>query len=360
MSNLFNEITNIDNLYKSYNQALKAKNKYSAEAIEFSMNETYNIYKLQRDLITGDYQFEGYIRFKVYEPKERIIDAPHFKDKIVQLAINNVLKNIYLQTFIYDSYACLENKGTHKAVDRVQRFLRKSSWEYGQNTFIVKFDISKFFYSIDRKILKRLLTKKIKCKKTLVLLYHIIDSASIIDKVGIPLGNTTSQLFANIYLNELDQYCKRKLHIKYYVRYMDDVVAIVKNKEDAKEIMKLMIDFAETKLNLKVSEKKTKVFPIAQGVNAFGFKIYKTHRLLRNDSKKKIKRKTKKMKHLIKENKMEIYTAEQILNSWFGHAKHANSYNFINKLMDKNKHVYLNNKGSLRINLKEVFKDDCI
>lgn len=360
MSNLFNEITNIDNLYKSYNQALKAKNKYSAEAIEFSMNETYNIYKLQRDLITGDYQFEGYIRFKVYEPKERIIDAPHFKDKIVQLAINNVLKNIYLQTFIYDSYACLENKGTHKAVDRVQRFLRKSSWEYGQNTFIVKFDISKFFYSIDREILKRLLTKKIKCKKTVALLYNIIDSASIIDKVGIPLGNTTSQLFANIYLNELDQYCKRKLHIKYYVRYMDDVVAIVKNKENAKEIMKLMIDFAETNLNLRVSEKKTKVFPIAQGVNAFGFKIYKTHRLLRNDSKKKIKRKTKKMKHLIKENKMEIYTAEQILNSWFGHAKHANSYNFINKLIDKNKHIYLDNKGSLRVNLKEVFKGDCI
>src|SRR5699024_4251415 len=184
-----------------------------------------NLNKLRDDLVTGEYKFKGYKQFKVYEPKERVIDAPYHRDKIAQLAIDKVLKGIYQPSFIYDSYACLDNKGTHKAVERVSYFMRKGAWEYGEDAYIIKLDIRKFFYSINRDILKEILPKKIKCKETISLVYKIIDSADEIDPLGLPLGNTLSQLFTNVYMDRFDQYCKRVLQIKYYVRYADDVIA---------------------------------------------------------------------------------------------------------------------------------------
>lgn len=353
-TNLFNRIIDEKNIYSAYKKSLKGNNKYTNEAIEFAMNETYNLRKLRKSLIEETYEFDEYIRFTVYEPKERIIDAPHFKDKIVQLAINNILKTVYQPCFIYDSYASLDDKGTHKCVDRIQYFIRKAKWQYGEKAYIVKLDIKKFFYSIDRNILKEILTKKVKCQKTLNLLYKIIDSADSIDEKGLPLGNTLSQLFANIYLNEVDQYSKRKLGIKYYIRYMDDTIIIVENKEKANEVKDLIIDFNNKKLNLRMNEKKSKIFPISQGVNAIGFKIHPTHRLLRNDSKKKIKRKAKKMKPLIETRRMTIEKAEQILNSWLGHSSHGDSHNFITKLINKNNHIYMNKKGVLKIDESKI------
>lgn len=294
----------------------------------------------------------------VYEPKERIINAPHYKDKIVQLAINNVLKEVYQPCFIYDTYACLDNKGTHACVKRISYFMRKAKWEYGEDAYIIKIDVKKFFYTIDRKILKLLLPIKIKCKKTLELLFKIIDSAKLIDILGLPLGNTISQICANVYMNVVDQYAKRNLRLKYYVRYADDIVIIVKNKEEANRILNLIKMHVEAQLHLKLNKNKSKIFPVNQGVNTIGFKIYPTHMLLRNDSKKKIKRKLNKMKRLLVEEKMTIEKAEQILNSWFGHAKQANSHNFINKLLNKYDFIKLE-KEVLKIN-REVINNERI
>lgn len=353
MSQIFEAITDFDNLYAAYLQVSKSKNKYSKEALLFSQNETANLLDLQQQLINGAYSFDDYIEFKVFEPKERVINAPHFKDKIVQIAIDNILKPIFEPTFISHSYACIDNRGTHKAVEKVQQNLKQAKWQL-KEPFIIKFDASRFFYSIDREILKSILRRKIKCEKTLRLLDEIINSAAKIDVKGIPLGNATSQLFANIYLNELDNYCKRKLKIKFYVRYMDDVVAIIDGKENAKNVMNEMTAYVNAHLNLTASIKKTKIFPLAQGVNVFGYKVYTTHRLLRNDSKKKIKRKMKKMRRLIANGYLEKEKAEQVFNSWYGHSKHANSFNFIQSLIKKNDYVYLDNKNIIRV--KEVMK----
>jgi len=350
---LFDEITSEDNIYKAYRKSLKGDGKYNPEAMEFALNETHNLAQLTQSLIDETYSFDGYIRFPVFEPKERIVDAPHYKDKIVQLAINNVLKKIYHPCFIYDSYACIDNKGTHKCADRIQHFLRKAKWQCGEAAHIIKIDVKKFFYSIDREVLKLLLPKKIKCRKTLRLLFKIIDSAGIIDPLGMPLGNTLSQICANVYLNKIDQYCKRKLGIKYYCRYMDDIIIIMPNKQEARRILGLVKTYANDTLHLKLNKDKTKIFPINQGVNVVGFKIYSTHRLLRNDSKKKIKRKVKAMPHLIQEGKLTIERAEQMLNSWLGHAKHASSHNFIKKLLMRHRFLYLS-KGKLRIVRKAV------
>lgn len=352
--NLIERITAKENMYDAYKQTLKGDGKYKREAMLFSLDETYNLMKLRQSLIGGTYKFGGYVEFYVYEPKERLIHAPRYRDKIVQLAINNVLKEIYNTTFIYDSYACIENKGTHKCVDRISYFMRKAKWEYGEDAYIIKMDIEKFFYTIDREILKEIIRKKIDCESTLSIIYEIIDSADEIDYRGLPLGNTLSQLFANVYMNEIDQYAKRKLSLKYYVRYADDTIIIVKDKETANKILDDLIQYYDSRLKLKMSLDKTKIFLIAQGVNAIGFKIHTTHRLLRNDSKKKIKRKSKRFPDSIAEGRMTVEKAEQILNSWLGHAKHGNSHNFIQRLLERNNYLYLNNRGVFKIDTTKI------
>lgn len=346
---MFEKIVAKDNIYKAYRKALKSKGKYNFKAIEFAQDETYNLIQLRQNLIDETYCFDGYIKFPVYEPKKRIVHAPYFKDKIVQLAINDVLKEVYYPTFIYDSYACMDNKGTHKCAARIQDFIRRARWEYGESACIVKIDVKKFFYSIDREVMKSLLLKRIKCEKTLRLICKIIDSADVIDPLGMPLGNTLSQISANIYMNKVDQYCKRKLGIKYMVRYMDDLVLILPNKSEARHVLGLVREFIEGTLNLKLNEDKTKIFPIQQGVNVVGFRIYATHKLLRNDSKKKIKRKVKAMPKLIREGRITEQKAEQMMNSWLGHAKHANSHGFILHLLDKNDFIYQGKRECLRI-----------
>ncbi len=350
MPTLFERITDPNNFDQALRKALKGKNQYSWEAMEFMENETYNLEKLRRSVVDGAYKFSGYQRFTVYEPKERIIDAPHFQDKVVQLAISKVLKDIYQPCFIFDSYASIDDKGTHKCADRISHFLRKAKWQYGDGAYIIKLDIRKFFYSIDRERLKQIIRRKIRCSKTEWLIHEIVDSADEIDETGLPLGNTLSQLFANVYLNELDQFAKRKLSIKFYVRYMDDVIVIMSNKREAKEVFAQLGTFIKEHLNLDLNINKSKIFPIRQGVNAIGFKTFATHRLLRNRSKQTIKRKTRTMRRAIKSGKMTAMKAEQILNSWHGHSMYANSYNFIEKLLTKHNYIYKTNKGTLKVN----------
>ena len=175
----------------------------------------------------------------------------------------------------------------------------------------------------------------------------------MISELGLPLGNTLSQLCANIYMNELDQFCKREFGLHYYVRYMDDFIIVVRNKDIANMVLQTTKEFLKDKLCLELNEKKSKIFPINQGVNAIGFKIYTTHKLLRNDSKRKIKRKLNAMPYLISQNRMTIEKAEQMLNSWLGHAECGDSHNFIKSLFAKHDFIYLikkRNKNVIKIN----------
>lgn len=354
--NIFNKITDKNNIYDAYKQSRRGKGKYKVQAMKFAANETYNLEVLKNSLINESYQFGEYIEFKVYEPKERVINAPQYQDKIVQLAINNILKKVYNPCFIYDSYACIDNKGTHACVDRISYFMRKAKWEYGEDAYIIKMDIKKFFYSINRRILKRIYKKEIKCKKTLRLIFKIIDSADAIGDVGLPLGNTLSQISANLYMNVIDQCAKRALSLKYYARYADDIVIIVKDKNTAQIKLEKLRRAINNKLELNLNKRKTKIFPINQGVNAIGYKIHCTHRLLRNSSKKKIKRKAKKFKRLYEEGLITKEKIEQILNSWYGHARYGNSYNFIQSLIARNDYIYKSG-DSLKVNLDKLIKE---
>lgn len=352
-TNLFDKVVDMKNIYDAYKQVMKGNNKYCDDAIKFYRDETYNLHSLRNILIKNEYSFGNYTKFYVYEPKERLIYAPTFIDKVVQIALHNILKQIYFKCFIHDSYGSIDNKGTHKCVDRIQHFMRKAKWLWGNDAYIISLDIKKFFYSIDRNILKNIYKKKIGCKRTLDLLFNIIDSANQIDELGLPLGNTMSQLSSNVYMNELDQYAKRKLGLKFYVRYMDDIVVVVKNKEEAKKIKCMLEDFIENKLNLEINKDKTKIFPIKQGINTIGFKIYTTHRKLRNQTKKNIKRKTKKIKNSLEERRMSVIKAEQILNSWLGHSRHGSSYNFIQNLLNRHDYLAMTDKG-FKINTNKL------
>ena len=321
--------------------------------MEFSKDETANLIQLQCELRDGTYKPEPLFAFDITEPKPRVIHAPHYKDKIVQLAVVNILKEIYQPKFIYHTYSCLDNKGTHNCVSAIYKMMQKAKWQYGESACIVKIDIKKFFYTIDRDVLKYLLRKNIYCDRAYALLCTIISMAECMGDKGLPLGNATSQMFANIILNEVDQHAKRNLGIKYYVRYADDIVMIVNGRNEAHKVLKEISDYVTTKLNMQVNEKKSKIFPIAQGVNTVGFKIYPTHLLLRNDSKKKIKRKLSKFKRLLIERKITTEKVEQIMNSWLGHAKQCNYWNFLCKLLNKFDYIqYVNDV--LKVNLEVI------
>jgi len=355
--NLIDAITDKENFRKAYKKVRKGDNKYKKDAVIFHEDYMNNLEELRQSIINRTYEFGEYNRFLVHEPKERVINAPGFNDKLVQMAIHNAIKKTYYKKFIYDSYSCIDEKGTHACAKKIQRNLKQAKWLWGEDATIIKIDISKFFYTIDRSVLKTIICKDLKCEYTVELLYKIIDSADTIDDLGLPLGNSFSQLGANIYMNRVDNYAKRKLGLQFYVRYADDIVVVVENKTKAKEILYCITDFIKANIKLDLNDRKTKIFPIKQGVNAIGYKIYHTHMLLRNESKKKLKRKIRAMPRLIKEGRMTILKAEQMLNSWKGHAEHANAENFIKSIEDRFGFIFIDHKGKLRVNSEAIFKE---
>lgn len=325
MSNLFDEIISFDNLYNSFKSVFKTNNKRNKEAILFARNETYNILKLQKELKEGTYKIGEYNHFKVYEPKVRDIHSLSFRDKVVQNAIMFVLKDFYSKKFINDTYACLDGKGTHAASEKIHKFMRMAKRNLN-NPYVIKCDIKKYFSNIDRNILKQILFKNIKDINLRNLINEILESCNKISKNGIPLGNTTSQIFANLYLNEMDQYIKRVLKVKYYVRYMDDFMLILDGKEKAQYTLEQIKNYISKKLNLEFNIKKTKIFKLKQGINIVGYKTYCTHKDLRNTSKTKIKKRIKS----ILNHKIPIDTGRRMLASFKGLLERAKAFSFIN------------------------------
>lgn len=320
---LWNLFLKEDNFFAAYKKVNKSKNRKTKEAQEFNSNYVFNIYKLMQELDDETYQVSHYSKFTIYEPKEREIYAPAHRDKIVQIALNNVLKRVIYSIFIPDSYGSIDCKGTHKAANKIQHNMRCAKRKWGNNAQNIKLDIKKFFYSIDRTILKAIFRKYIKSDKILRLLDKITDSADNISELGIPLGNTISQLSSNLYLNELDQYLKRTFGLRYYVRYMDDIFIQVESKEKARIIIDAASKFVEERLHLSLNKNKSTYFPIDHCINGVGYKIWPTHKKLRDSSKRSIKK-------ILKEE-TDVVKLRDRINSWLASAEKANSYNFIKK-----------------------------
>ena len=261
--------------------------------------------------------------FYVYDPKHRLISAPPFVDRIVHHAIVNVIDPVFDKSFIEDSYACRKGKGAHKAVKRLQIFLRKTKTNYA-----LKCDISKYFAHIDHDILFALIRKKVTDRRLLVLLRHIIDSYP----EGIPIGNLTSQLFANIYLDPLDRYIKQDLRRRYYLRYVDDFLILGESKDDLKKVLDQITVFLSEHLKLELHPKKVRIFPTWLGVDFVGYVVFPDHICLRSKNVRRFRKKLKKLTVQLERGNIDQEYFESSINSWIGHASHADSFRLRQKL----------------------------
>ena len=325
----FNHLTFIKML-DAHKRASIGKRK-KREVISFEMDLETNIVKIMNDIKNHKYCFGKYREFKIYEPKERIIKSLPYRDRIVhQWYIEEFIKPFFYQRFIKDTYACIDNRGTHKAVIKLQKYMRKMKKKYGEY-YVLKCDIKKYFYSIDKNILIDILKKNISDKELLNFTKLILGN---VDELGIPIGNYTSQYFANIYLNEFDHYVKEVLNIKYYVRYMDDFVFLIKDKQEALNLKKHVELYLKSNLLLYLN-KKSKYFPSNFGIDFCGYKIFETHILLRKRFKNKIKKQIKKWEILKLRNQLDEKKMILSLNSMRAHASHSNSFNFMNMIEQK-------------------------
>lgn len=275
----------------------------------------------------------GYTTFYVTEPKVRRIEKSRYIDRIVhRWMVDEFLTPYFVTTFINTTYACIKNRGMHKACLDVQKAMKhcKRTWkEY----YILKMDVRKYFDSINKDILYNIILKKVKDEKLLRVLKQIIYSTP--GKKGQPIGNYTSQTFANIYLNELDQYVKHKLKCKYFFRYMDDGIILLKTKKEAKEKLKKIRQFLKDNLKLELNQ-KTQIFKSKQGVNFCGYKINEYRMKIRDKGKRKMKIKIKYLTKQIKEGKATSKEAQKYLCGHLGYIKYANTYTLENKYIQRN------------------------
>lgn len=316
-------------LLEAHDRAKQGKTN-KKEIILFKMDLETNLMNLYRKLKTGKYKMGKYREFTIYEPKERLIKALPYVDRIVhQWYIEEFIKPFIVPKFISTSFACIETKGTHAAVKKLQQYMRLMKRK-NNSYYILKCDIKKYFYTINKNILFNIMQSYISDKKLLELtkLFIFDDENS----KGIPIGNYTSQFFANIYLDKLDHFIKEKLRVKYYVRYMDDFILLLKNKEEAKQMLEEIKSFLTDKLDLELN-KKTRYYPNKQGIDFCGYKIYETHIKIRKRSIKKIKNKIKIWNKQYAMNKLDFHNFLLCFNSFKGHIKHANCYNLYNKLV---------------------------
>lgn len=263
--NLFEPVTGYGNLTKAFRLALKGCGPTSA-ACRFFFHLEPELLRLQKELRTGAYRPGPYRTFKIRDPKARVISVAPFRERVVHHAVVGVLTPIYERTFIHDSYATRKGKGTHKAVLRAQKFLRRKQW-------YLKLDVDQYFASIDRNVLLELLARKIKDGALLELLDRIIRNPVDAAK-GLPIGNLTSQFFANVYLDPLDHLIKDQMGVREYVRYMDDMILFGESGKTLKMWLASVESFLHKGLHLRLKESATCLQHRRHGLSFLGMRIF--------------------------------------------------------------------------------------
>ena len=314
LTHAFDEIISVENLLEAWKEFIKGK-KQKKDVQIFQMRFMNNILSLHGDLLNHTYKHGGYQAFKINDPKPRDIHKAKVRDRLLHHAIYRKSYPFFDRTFIADSYSCRLNKGTHKSVNRFRKFAHIVSKNNTRTCWILKCDIRKFFANIDHDVLLEILAQYVPAKNTLWLLQEVIGSFNAERKtnVGLPLGNLTSQLFVNIYMNEFDQYIKHKLKVKHYIRYADDFVIFSGDKEYLKNIISEIADFLGEELKLELHPNKIFIKTFNSGVDFLGWVSFSDHRVLRTATKRRMLRR-------IKEN-----PNTETLNSYLGLLKHGNA-----------------------------------
>ena len=328
IKNEYEKALSYEALMKAHMQSRKGKG-YRKDIILFNLKQEEYIMWLYEQLKTLKYKHGGYTVFYITEPKLRIIEKSKYLDRIVhRWYVNSFIKPYFVPQFIETSYACLENKGMHKACLDVQGTMKHCKNIWGEY-YILKMDIKKYFENINKNIVYEILQRKIKDEKVLWLTKEILYSNN--GENNLPIGNYTSQMFANIYLNELDQYVKHKLKGKYYFRYMDDAILIRKTKEETKQDLENIKEFLREQLKLELN-KKTQIFKNKQGINFCGYKINEYRLKIRDKGKRKLKIKVKKLEEKVKKGIITSKEAKRYLAGHLGYMKIANVKNLKERL----------------------------
>lgn len=331
---LWGKITAFENLLLASHKAQKAK-RFRENVLAFNYNLEAELLCLQEELQNQSYTPGGYRTFRIFEPKPRLISAAPYRDRVVHHALCHVIVPIIEWTFIADSYANRVGYGSHRGLKRFTQFTR-------QCRYILQCDIQKYFASVDHEILKNQLRHKIKCQNTLLLIDKIIDAsneqepvyeyfpgddllAPLMRRRGLPIGNLTSQFFANVYLNGFDHFVKEKIKVKKYVRYVDDF-ALFSDDYVFLTDARLIIEEFLAGLRLKLHPIKTQLFETKQGANFLGFRILPDRIRVRNDNLRKGRRRLKQLQADLADGKIDLDTVNQSLQSWFAHLEHGDTW----------------------------------
>lgn len=341
IKNVFDLIFSMENLYGALEDASGGR-RYNRDVMYFNFHAWELLDEIRKSVYDGTYKIEKYYIFYVYEPKKRMIMSIKFRHRVVQWAIYRVVNPMLVKGYIEDSYGCIPEKGSLKAVQRLQYWLIQVSRQENSRWFYLKLDISKYFYRISHRVLKKILAKKIKDKRLLKLLYSVIDcehtpfglpegcspgDVPLEDRlfdVGMPIGNLLSQIFANVYLDVLDQFCKRVLRIHFYIRYMDDVIILCDSKEKLRVWKDRISEFLETELELQLNS-KTCIRPINQGIEFVGYRVWPDKLVLRKSTTLHMKRVLKARREAYRIKEITLRQATDTLNCYLGMLKHCDS-----------------------------------
>jgi len=324
---MFNNMISLEHLFQCWDEFKQGKKK--REDIQFFERHIEdNIFRLHDDLEMKQYHHQPYEHFNVTDPKQRSISKATVRDRLVHHMLYNAFTTIFDSQFIHLSLASRKGKGIHFGIKYLGRFIRKISANGRKPCFGLKMDIKRFFDSVDHEILKKLIRGRVTDEKILHLTDIVIDSFTKTDgkKAGIPLGNVTSQLFANIYLHVLDDYIKQELREKYYLRYCDDFIVLSNDSNHLKSLIKPIQQFLKDELLLELHPNKISFRTLNQGIDFIGYVLFSKHVLLRLRTKKRMFKQVEKTFRAFLLNKTNISKLDQQLQSYLGILSHANEY----------------------------------
>jgi len=337
--NVFDKIISPENLFLAWDNFRVGKTKKKdVQMFEWKLEQ--NIFQLHRELRRRTYRHGSYASFYIRDPKQRHIHKAEVRDRILHHAVFTILNPIFEETFISNSFSCRIGKGTHKGFMVLEKMIRNETHNYSNDCYILKCDVKKFFDTVDHGILMSILKKRIKDGNAIWLLKEIVDSFSseqsdIFNAKGLPIGNLTSQLFANIYLNEFDQFVKQKLKVKHYARYTDDFVIVSKSQKYLDDLLIPISGFLKNNLDLDLHPKKVVIKKYHQGIDFFGYIALPHYRLVRTKTKRRIFKKLKTRIGQYGMGKINEKSLKQSLQSYLGVLSHADTHKLKQELLNQ-------------------------
>jgi len=340
--NLYQDIASFQNLFLASKKTQKGK-RYRESTLVFNRELEQNLFRLHEVLLNKSFHHGPYHDFIVHDSKKRLISAAPYRDRVVHHAVINVIEPLFDKSFIHDSYACRKGKGTHAALRRFRKFLKR-------HTYVLKCDVRKYFQSIDHEILLGKLSRRIADRDVMWLLSEIIGSRCFNDKApviyypgddlftpyerkrGIPVGNLTSQFFANLYLNDFDHWIKEELRAGPYVRYVDDFCIFSDDKQRLKEIRAAVVEYLAG-LRLSIHVGKSRIYTVKEGVEFLGFRHLLNMTKVRKENIKRFKARMRRLQMGYSRGEVSLSDIRASVTSWLSHAAYADSVRLRKQLL---------------------------